>query len=316
VSYYNKEKGSNTSNQIKELEQSMPEIILANFHQLVRRYQNALTWISSAGETNEHLTRWKKFRLPIMKYSAIRTFMSKIIAQIAETDSHCGKYSFINYSNIRFDINNNIERLHVEARFCDGMLTPSAVASFGILVYAMFLKAVSLSKYGVLQSGDVEYMDKAKIIEAALLNGDNNWGSMRVSDTSEFGPYKEIVRAQAAEMIDILYDELKNHGPSVQVLKSLADEPCSIRRIRGDSWEKIENDLSSFYVPTINEATLKILEAIDTMFIYDCLSIEEWAKTLSEDVLIPEEDILNSVKNMASKHIISWDNAVGTFVRS
>lgn len=309
-------KAKNDSNyQIRELEQPVPEIILANFHQLIRRYHNAITWMTSAGNELRHITRWAKFRIPILKYSAVRTGMQKIINQIAESDGHSGKYSYINYSNIRFSSDTNtIDKLHLEARYADGMHSPTAIASLGIMLHAFLMKAVAMSKYGVLQSGDPNYMDQAYSINNALLNNSGDWGGQRWSNTENFEPYRETVREQAQELISILYDELKNHGSVINVLRALADNPCSMRLVSGNTWETIEEDLFR-QLSEVGEFEKKVLQAIDLCNISECIDTTEWATALGEDLKASAEKINSGVEKLIKNNLILWDPIVGSYVR-
>lgn len=299
---------------IEELEKPVPELILINFHQLIRRYHNALTWVSSAGESEEHLTRWMKFRMPVIKYSPMRKTMRHVLEELAGADGHSGKYSFINYSNCRWDTHNNLLRLHMEGRYCDGMLSPSAVASLGILMYALLLKAVSLSQYGILHAGDKEYMQQAYLIQQTLLNNSGNWQGPRHSTTVNFEPYREIVRNQAEEMVNLVHYELRGHGDALRILRQLADIPCSMRRIRGDSWDKIEADLSGIEEKETTAAT-KVLTAIDTFYVDDCENMEEWIHTIAADLEVDINDVTDSINTLLSSRRIMWDSFVGTFLR-
>jgi len=299
---------------IDELERSVPEIVLVNFHQLVRRYHNAITWISSSGDTEKHLTRWMKFRMPILKYSPIQTSMQSIRNQLGEVDGHQGKYSFMNYTNTMFKNNNDIKRLHIEGRFCDGMLSPSAVASLNILMYSLMIKAVSLSQYGILHAGDQEYMQQAYEIQKTLLNNNGSYQGSRFSKTHKFEPYREIVRAQAADMVNLLRSELRYHGPASRILQQLAEMPCSMRRIRGDDWDKIEKDLSG--KKEKNVATRNhVLEIVDSLYIDDCLNIKEWVDTVGEELKIDKDTADQVVTDLLKTHDIAWDGTMGTFLR-
>jgi hypothetical protein len=312
--HYTKTK-EDSSYQIKELERPVPEIILANFHQLVRRYHNAITWLASSGDAAKHITRWAKFRIPIIKYSAIRTSMQKIVNQIAEHDGHSGKYSYINYSNIKFSGDaNTIEKFHIEARYADGMHSPTAIASLGVLLHTILMKAVSMSKYGVLQSGDPVYMDQAYEINNALLNNAGNWDGARWSNTENFEPYRETVREQAHELVNLLYDELKNHGSVINVLHALADNPCSMRLISGNSWEAIEEDLAK-QINSVGEFEKKILQHIDMYSISECNDGAEWATALGEDLSVAPEKISAGVEKLIKNNLVLWDPIIGSYVR-
>lgn len=308
-------KGDGSESNFSELETAMPEIILANFHQLIRRYHNALTWISSAGEDYKKLTRWVKFRKSILQYSAVKQNMRKVMQDmVANGDGHGGRYYSINYAPIRFNQDGTIRTFHLESRFCDGLLSPSASSALAILLYTLLLKSISLSQFGIVHSGDGKYMKEAREIQATLSNNNGNWGGPRHSDTSGFEPYREIVRQQANDMLDLLRSELRAHGETMNILRKLSDMPCSMRLCKGDSWEKIESDLSGSL--DIESPTIKtVLSLIDMSYIDDCIDIGEWVSTISEDLKLSEDNVSSTVKLLTKKNIVVWDGVSGTLSR-
>ena len=70
-------------NRITELERDMPEIILANLHQLTRRYQNAMTWMFMGLNEPERMTRWEKFRVSVLEISALDRPMNEIMENVS-----------------------------------------------------------------------------------------------------------------------------------------------------------------------------------------------------------------------------------------
>lgn len=308
-------KGQSCEASLSELEKPVPEIILANFHQLIRRYHNALVWISSSGNNYGTLTRWMKFRKPIIQFSAVRRPMSRVVREIAQQDEEFhGRYHIINYSPLRFANRGDVRTFHIESRFCDGFLSPSASAAMGILLYSLLIRSVALSQHGIVHAGNSKYMKEAKQIQACLLNNNGSYSGPRVSDTSNFEPYRERVRQQANELIDLLKVELKKHGPALQILRDLADMPCSMRLCRGDSWDKIESDLNrDFDLETKSVKTLMSL--VDICYIDECDTLEEWCNAASEDLSKTGEEVKNIVDQLMNRNIIHWDTFSGTLVR-
>ena len=56
---------------------------------------------------------------------------------------------------------NNINRFHVEFRAADCLLSPSATAAIACMYYALIIKAVEISRYGLTEVGDGEWLDRA-----------------------------------------------------------------------------------------------------------------------------------------------------------
>jgi hypothetical protein len=258
-----------------------------------------------------------KFREPILKFSAQKTRMNKILVEMTKGIQDNGRYGFVNYCKTTFQSKEEdaVSKIHLEARFPDNVLSPSAATAFGVLVYALFIKAVLLSQYGTLYSGSKEYMDEANKICNALLNNNGPGDDQRTSDTSSFHLYTETVRAQAVEMVSLLEKELKEHDNAFNVLMRLAERPCSMRLCDGDSWDKIESDLSGVDSTLDTKIVSAVLEATDTAYVTDCVDLNEWALVVAEDNSIDKDKLLEHISKMEKNNTIRWDNVSGTFVR-
>ena len=281
ASYYGKIAGSDSSpgvpNQIDEMEKNMPEIILANFHQLCRRYQNAITWMTVGLDDPDRITRWEKFRVSVLNISAVLNTMSKVKAEVS-SNAGGNKYGWVNYNNCSFSKEGAIKRFHVELRVMDCLLSPSAIAAMSCLYYAMMIKAVEISRYGVVEVGGQSWIEKAETIKATLMNNlkDYNSGD-RFSDTRELRRHHDVLIAESFDLISQVKHILMKTGPAYEVLEKLAERPCGIRRCDGDSWEDIEKDLE--IVMTVEDVfIIKLTEIIDLRLVDQCKSEKEWTK--------------------------------------
>ena len=334
ASYYGKVPGGNMvdgkndsgpgiPNQISELERNMPEIVLANFHQLCRRYQNALTWMTMGLDDPKHMTRWEKFRVSVLNISAILNSMATVQHEVS-ANSGGNKYGWVNYNYCNFDQDGSLRRLHVEMRVMDCLLTPSAVAALACLYYAMMIKAVEISRYGIVEVGDKEWMEQALIIKAAMLNNMKGYGDGdRFADTSNLHRHYEILIAQSFDLIAQVKHILMKLGPTYEILEKLAERPCALRRCDGDSWESIEKSLSVEMSPE-DMFTNKLREIIDLRFVDQCKDENEWIKeacqVLREDkelAIDPDDDtiedrIFTFVKDKKEDGEMVWLDRVGT----
>ena len=281
ASYYGKIPGNSDSpgvpNQIDEMEKDMPEIILANFHQLCRRYQNAITWMTIGLDEPERITRWEKFRVSVLQVSAVLNTMSKVKSDVS-ANAGGNKYGWVNYNNCTFNKSGGVKRFHVELRVMDGLLSPSAVAAMSCLYYAMMIKAVEISRYGVVEVGGEAWVEKAEAIKANLMNNMKDYNSGdRFSDTSGLTKHYDILTSEAFDLISQVKHILMKAGPAYEVLEKLAERPCGIRRCNGDSWETIEKDLE--VVMTVEDVFItKLTEIIDLRLVDQCKNETEWTK--------------------------------------
>lgn len=327
ATYYGKmaPKESGIPNQISELEKDMPEIILANFHQLCRRYQNAMTWMTMALDEPQRLTRWEKFRVSVLDVSAVTNNMSTVKEKVSH-QAGGNKYGWVNYNNCLMDERSgDIKRFHVELRAADGLLSASANAALACLYYSLIIKAVEISRYGVVEVGDSDWMAQAKEVKEAMMNNmkDYNAGD-RFSDTTRLGQYFDLLKTESYDLIRQVKHILIQVGPSYQILEKLAEWPIALRRVNGATWEEIEKDLAV----TMSEDTefeLKLNEFIDLRLVDECRNLKEWVESVSqameEDPELGPED-KKSIEKRVEKYItdkkvegeIIWSDSLGSIV--
>lgn len=319
--HYNNKYPEGIPTNISELEKDIPQIIIANFHQLCRRYQNAMTWMTMALDDPNHMTRWEKFRVSVLGISAVLNNMHQV-QDLVRRNSGDNKYGWVNYEFCQFTREGNVKRFHVEMRTADGILCPSAIAALSCMYYALAIKAVEISKYGVLEVGDGEWMERAKQIKDAILNGNGGYDGSRLGNTSEAYKHFDVLRTESFDLLRQLKHILIRVGPAYHVLERLAERPIALRRCDGESWERIEKDLE---VPMSEETQFetKISEYIDLRLVDECKTIEEWViavgQAMKEDPDFDggkeiEEKISSYVEIKRNEGELVWSESLGSVV--
>jgi len=320
TSYYD-----NGAGIFNELEKDMPEIIAANFHQLCRRYQNAITWMTMALADPTHMTRWEKFRISVLDVTPVSKSMSEVKNIICEKSQHASnkeKYGWTNYSNMRFK-DNKISRFHVEMRVADSTMCPSFYAGIACLFHSLVIKAAEISRYGILKVGEDGWLKEANSLKKAILNGTGGYDGDRVSNTTHVLDYKEQYVEQSIELINQLKGILMKLGPAYDVLIKLANQPVALRRIAGDKWEDIENSLAVGMAES-DQIEFRMNEIIDLRHIEDCKSIEEWieevskvANDIEEDefaVEITKKEVKQFINNKMREGELIWSDTTGSII--
>ena len=282
---------------VSELERDMPEIILANLHQLVRRFQNAMTWMTMGLDEPNRLTRWEKFRVSVIPHSAVMNHMTKVRDDIMRGLTK-SKYGWINYNPVGFNPKtNDINRFHVEFRAAECLLCPSAVAAIACMYYALIIKAVDISRYGVLEIGDDKWLEQTEEVKNALMNNVKDWNNEdRFSDTRNLHRYHEILISESMELVHQLKAVLIKVGPAYEVLEKLAERPVALRRVEGQTWEKIEKDLEVILTEE-GKFDVALSEIITLNQVSDCDSMVEWVKEVSQVLRADPGLDLKAVKN-------------------
>jgi len=275
TSYYN----SDRAGFINEMEKDMPEIIAANFHQLVRRYQNALVWMTLGLDNPNNLTRWERYRVSIMNISAVKNRMHDV-KQLTYEHSGGNKYSFANYTNMMFGNNGDVSTFHVELRYMDGIISPSIVAAIACLNHALVIKATEISRYGLLKMPDKEWFAEAKTMKKYILNNMKSYDAGdRFGHTQHVIENKDYYIRESLGLVQQLKHILLRTGPAYEVLEKLAEMPVALMRIDGDSWDQIEDKMK---VAMVDENVLNaaIHEYIDLRLIDNVAPSKSGSKKL------------------------------------
>jgi hypothetical protein len=315
----------NVGQRISELEQPLPEIVLANLHQLNRRYELAMFWMMSAGNQMEHLTRWSRFRQSIYQYSALRNKMQRIQKELATNiacmggTSQNGKYASVAYHFCDFNAEGNVDTFHIENRIADGCLSPAVITAWAMLCYGMVMKAVRLSQYGVMEVGDQEYATQVKETMPHLIDGERrSWDGSRHADTSGIGTSIPFLRESSRELVQLLKPELYNMGPAFNILMDLAEKPCSLRLIEGDSWDKIESDLYGPYIKAEVQhdyaSEEEVRELIDLAGIVECENVNTWVEEVSANLGQDPQQVEGTVEGLLSSGNYRWSEAIGSLI--
>lgn len=308
---------------INEMEKSLPEIIMANLHQLIRKYQNAMTWMIMGLDDPEHMTRWEKFRVSILSTSAVYDPMIKVREEVSKIAGG-NKYGWVNYSNIGFDDFGNIKTFHIEFRAADCLLCPSATAALACLYYALVVKAVEISRYGVLEVGDSGWLKRTVLIKNTILNNTKSYDAGdRFGNTKNVLKYQNELVFDSLELIHQLKHLLIKIGPAYEVLEKLAERPIALRRCDGESWTDIEKDLA-VVVNKEDAFEIKMNEFIDLRLIEDCKNPNEWTEEVERAFKIDRKfknntHLINKIIQYFEEHLedgeIIWSNSIGAPIR-
>lgn len=308
---------------VSDMETPLPALIMMNFIQLIRIYQSALVWMSSTGNDKNAFTRWEKFRESILNYSPIKfTNLQVMRDRMMRGIEKNGKYGFINVWGEGADLSQldeegDISRFHVELRYADGSLVPSAITSLAILNYALLEKAIELSYYGLIE---IQELKEITELTQKILNGKNKgYDAIRISDNSglEADDIKQLV-AISTSLVDSVKHILVRYGSSYEVLRALALQPISARRIRGQDWQKIEADLFNIsYHPNIVELpTVKtIFRCIDLQEVLHLNNLDEWINEVSQLVNIDTQEIKTVINSLLDSRQVKWSEELGSPMR-
>jgi len=157
-------------------------------------------------------------------------------------------------------------------------------------------------------------MDTARQILDSLCNNNGDYGTKRISSTAGAQPFFQTLISQSKELVNFIKPTILREHPSFDILMSLAERPISLRRCDGQSWERIEYDLSPDRGSPRSVVEMDVMRVADVSAVSDCDSMEEWVAEISDDLGHKKEAILEAVEKLISKGLVNWDNRVGSLI--
>lgn len=240
--------------------ENIPEIILANLWNIFRLFAPGLKFITSGGETREGLCRRRQHNAhqEFIKLCPTRMHMRDIKDVLKKSMDVPEHQNFFNLEHINFTEKGEVSNMHLELRFPDGDLCPVSITAKTFLFLTMLLKAVEISKFGVLNvEKDSHWQENIELLGKIS----NNDGKVATSDTSDISDvilekYRKNSRAllHFLKSVFLIFD-----NPSEIILKELAESPISLRRVAGQNWSEINSDLETIIAPlhTLDKTFLK-----------------------------------------------------------
>ncbi|ACF12866.1 hypothetical protein Ctha_0395 [Chloroherpeton thalassium ATCC 35110] len=299
------------------LAEPVPEIIMANLWNLVRRYAPELKYLTSTGDKREALCRRRNHNshLEMVRHSPATMTMKDIYEQLKKSKIVPEHQNFFNIQHLGFVESGSILPLHLEYRFPDATLSASAVTAFSFLFLALLLKAVNLSQFGVIHVGKIKQWRRKQEILNLLSNND---GDLATSDTS--GVSDEVVselRNGANELLELLQSLFQrfNHNQAFEVLQALADQPISLMRCAGYDWPTIEQRLHQkvkLMDFDFEKVERRLMLGIELCEWTKQLSQQHWESHVAKELLLSPGDIEKRIKKIQEFRELRWDNQKGT----
>ncbi len=301
------------------LAEPVPEIVLANLWNLVRRYAPELKFMNSAGKSRHSLSRRRNHNshLEMVRLSPGTMSMQAIYQSLKASRPVPEHQNFLNLEHLGFTAQGDVLPFHLEFRFPDAHLSPTAITAQTFLFLALALKAVDLSQYGILHVGKTaEWQRKVEILN--LLS--NNDGKLATSDTS--GITDEIIeelRQGCYEMLDLLapiFDHFSDNS-SLDVLLALAEMPISLMRAAGYNWNGIEERLAARAAIDdlgLDEIDYRLMQRIDLGEWASLDSVEAWQWQAASDLFLTPQELQRRLERLASLRGLRWDKRQGAMV--
>jgi len=301
------------------LAEPVPEIILANFWNLVRRYAPELKFLTSCGSKREALCRRRNHNshLEMVRHSPATMTMAEIYRNLEISRPVPKHQNFFNLEHLAFTESGSVLPFHLEFRFPDADLSATAITAKTFLFLAILLKAVDLSQYGVIHVGKIGPW-RRKIELLNMLS--NNDGRLATSDTSAItDDIIEELRQGTYELLDLLAPTFARFvdNPALDALLALAEHPVSLLRCAGYDWSEIESLLASR--TTLDEVGLdktdrRLMQSIEFGEWANHPSADAWQWFAARELYLTPQDLERRLKQLNLWRGLRWDNRQGTMV--
>ena len=301
------------------LSEPVPEIILANVWNLTRRYAPYLRFLTSAGDSMTALCRRRNYtsHLEMVRHTPGVYSMREIQQLLRESRRVPEHQNFLNLEHVRFNEQGAITDFHLEFRFPDADLSPTAIVAKTFLFLAMILKAVEMSQYGVIHVGRIrEWRRKVELLD--MLS--NNDGPLATSDTGRVTPEViEELRVGCRELLELLKPIFARfeHNPSFEVLSLLAETPISLLRASGRDWSQIEEILAERAVAVVDEldkTDRALMRRIELAELTGYPAPEAWKWDAARDLYLTPQELEKRLKRLDAWRGLAWDAELGTMV--
>jgi hypothetical protein len=302
------------------LAEPVPEIVLANLWNLVRRYAPELKFMTSAGERREALCRRRtpNDHRELVRHTPGVMRMAEIQHALKVSRLVPQHQNFFNLEHSRFDDDGNVFPLHIEFRFPDADLCPLSVTAKTCLFLALLLKAVDLSQHGVIHVGKIEPWRR----KVALLDWlSNDSGDLATSDTRRVtDAVLDELRAGARELLDLLQPAFDHcQAPEArEVLGALAEMPVSLWRCAGRDWPDLEAAYRQALAPRDERAPDEVdrclARHIDLGDWSGCADAAAWERQAARELFVGPPELAQRLARLQALRGLRWDARQGTLV--
>jgi hypothetical protein len=302
-----------------DLAEPVPEIVLANLWNLVRRYAPELKFLTSSGHKREALCRRRNHNshLDMVRHSPATMTMADIQQQLNNSRTVPKHQNFFNLEHLGFTETGEVYPFHLEFRFPDTDLSPTSITAKTFLFLAMLLKAVDLSQYGVIHVGKIGPW-RRKIALLDMLS--NNDGNLATSDTRAVtDEVIEEIRQGTYELLDLLAPTFERFidNPALDVLLALAEQPISLLRCAGYDWDEIETRLADR--ATSDEVGLdatdrRLMQRIELGEWANQPSLNDWQWHAARELYLTPQELERRLEQLQVLRGLRWDTRQGTMV--
>ena len=322
-------------NDYKAQERNVPIIILKNLLTLCKLYYPGMCYFSSTIPEEGIYTRYNEF----CQHDRLLRHMSTHDGRDIYNNFDNTRYNCLNLNRMRYNSDySEIEKFHIEFRFPDGNLFPALMSSFQIMIKALILKSIELSRYGLISSdsSNIRTLYRFRNSEYEELDNYEDYEydeEVFVEDWDSYDcPYRDRaslslnsyylnkVKENSMELIELLEDEIsKIDTVAVDFCKLFSKTPVSVM-FKEQSTESVEDineileDMIDEHYQAEDNSFEEIEKIISLGVIRNVKDKDEWVSKLGELVAC-KEDINTIIKSISSKREMLFNSKYGYYFK-
>lgn len=296
--------------------ENIPEIILANLWNMFRLFAPGLKFLTSGGEKRDSLCRRRQHNAhqEFIKLCPSRMHMQEIQEVLKKSLDVPEHQNFFNLEHILFTDKGEVSTMHIELRFPDGDLCPVSITAKTFLFLTMLLKAVEISKFGLLDvEKDPSWQENIELLDQIS----NNDGKLAASDTANISDdmlnsYRKNGRSllRFLKSVFLIFD-----NPAEIILKNLVETPISLHRINGKNWLTINTELAQLIAPlhTPDEIDHELLKIIELSLLAEQKDEKTWLTQAANRLRINKPAIIQRLQFLSNRDPL-WSQEIGSMV--
>ena len=316
----------------KTQEKNIPGIILKNLLTLIKLSYPGLCWFTSTIPDEGIYTRYNEF---CQHDRLLRHLSSHSLGEIS-TNFGNTRYNCVNLNKMEYYRGSEISKFHIEFRFPDGNLFPALMGSFEILMKALILKAIELSRYGLISSDSSDIRECYKFRNT--LYDDYDDYELDELDPDDYDEYcdqydcsdryrasvpvssrlRNRIKNNAIDLVELLEDEItKIDVNAFAMCRHFASTPVSqmFKDLDSDDIQEINEDLADT-IDKLYEGADFSMEEIERVIslgqIRDVEDKEDWINRLGELVAC-EGDIKDIIDKISRSRRLGFNTRLGYY---
>ncbi|MCK4981963.1 MAG: hypothetical protein KAS17_03515 [Victivallaceae bacterium] len=283
----------------------IPGIVINNFYQIFKAYSDSLYWLCSATKKIQRNDPKNWIVRPrISQFASANLCRTPVNHDLKHIKGGCAKFNAINLEKMRYDRDGkNCAEMFIEIRIPDRHFVPHATTSMVFMWQAMFLKAISVSEFGLINIDNDSYQKTKEMLQKIQ------------SGTSLSNGEKSCLSKKALEFLNFLKPELISYEKNcIPILMELAKKPISAKYRQRKNDKQIEAELGELFVRRKETKTEQDLRKAILLEEINASDKTKWKNQASKKLSISVRTIERGIRKLEEHSFCEFDKDAGNYL--